>query len=104
MVNFDIINQECRGDKLTGTCKDYKAIKNEDLINYPKEEAKHVLSAAFRNKRDDLWVKGDLMIKHFKENFNLLFSREKCVRERKMCSREKKIFARILSIMRTQIT
>ena len=70
VVNFDIIHQECRGDKLKGTYKDYRTIKSEHLANYPKEEAKTVLSATFCNKRDDLWVKRDLIIKHFKENFN----------------------------------
>ena len=45
VVNFDIINQECRGDKLAGTYKDYKRMKNEHLTNYPKEEAKRVLAA-----------------------------------------------------------
>ena len=62
VVNVDIINHECRGDKLTGTYKDYKTIKSEHLCN--------VLSAAFRNTRDDLRIKRDLMIKHFKENCN----------------------------------
>ena len=66
-VNFDTIHHECRDDKLKFTYKDYKTIKNKHLANYPKEEAKTVLSAAFRNKRDDLWVKRDFMIKHFKE-------------------------------------
>ena len=54
VVNFGIINHGCCGDKLQGTYKDYKTIKNENLTNYPKEEAKVVFSAAFRNKRDDL--------------------------------------------------
>ena len=70
IVNFDIINHECRGDKLIGTYKDYKTIKSEHLTDYTKKEAEVVLSSAFRNKRDDLWIKGDLMIKHFRENFN----------------------------------
>ena len=67
VVNFDTIHHECRGDKLKVTYKDYKTIKNEHLAIYPKEEAKTVLSAAFRTKRDDLLVKCDLMMKHFKE-------------------------------------
>ena len=69
-VNFDIINHEYRGDILAGTQKDYKTIKNKHLTNYPKEKAKRVLLAVFRNKRDDLWVKRDLMVKDFKDNFN----------------------------------
>ena len=68
-INFDIINHECRGDKLQGTYKDYKTIKNENLTNNSKEEAKVVLSTAFRNERDDLRIKRDLMINHFKEKF-----------------------------------
>ena len=46
VVNFDIINHECHGDKLAVTYKDYKTIKNEHLT-------KRVLSAVFCNKRDD---------------------------------------------------
>ena len=69
VVNFYINHHECRGDKLQGTYKNYKTIENKHLNNYPKEEAKTDLSAGFRNKRDDQWVKRDVMIKHFKENF-----------------------------------
>lgn len=69
VVNFDIINHECRGDKLIGPYKDFKTIKSEHLTNYPKNDAEVVLSAAFQN-RDDLWVKHDFMIKRFREYFN----------------------------------
>ena len=67
-MNFDIIYHECRDYKLIGDCKDYKTIKTEDLIRYPRKEAEVVLPAAFRNKRDNLWVKRDLMINHFRDN------------------------------------
>ena len=67
IVDFDIIHHECPGDKLIGNYKDYKTI--QELNRYPKEKIKVVLSAAFRNKREDLWVKRDLMIKYFRENF-----------------------------------
>ena len=30
-MNFDIINHKCRGDKLQGTYKNCKTVKNEDL-------------------------------------------------------------------------
>ena len=54
-MNVDIIHQECCGDKLIGEYKDYKTIKTEDPCRYPKKkETEVVLSAAFRNKRDDL--------------------------------------------------
>ena len=69
VVNCDIIHHDCRGNKVIGNHKDYKTIKNEGLYRYLKGEAKVVLSAALRNKREDLWVTRDLKIKHFKENF-----------------------------------
>ena len=65
VVNLDIINRECRGDKVIGTYKDYKTIKSEHLTDYSKQEAAVVLSNVFRNKKDDLWIKHDLMIKLF---------------------------------------
>lgn len=51
VVNFDIINHECRGDKLIGPYKDFKTIKSEHLTSYPKNDAEVVLSAAFQNRR-----------------------------------------------------
>ena len=65
VVNFDITHDV---NKLIGNYKDCKTIKNEHLTRYPKGETEVVLSVAFRNKRDDLWVKGDIMIKHLWEN------------------------------------
>ena len=53
VANFDIIHHECHSDKLKGTYKEYNTIKNEHWSKYPKEEAKAVLLATFRIKRDD---------------------------------------------------
>ena len=69
VINFEIINHEFRGDKSQGTYKKCKTIESGHLKNYPKEKTKTVMSAAFRNKRDDLWVQHDLISKHFRENF-----------------------------------
>ena len=84
VVNFDIINHECHGDKLIGPYKGYKTIKSEHLTNNPKNDAEVVLSAAFQN-RDDLWVKHDFMIKLFREYFNwlffVIFIREKMIKK-----------------------
>ena len=70
VVNFDIIYPECRGDQLKKSYKDHKTIEKESVNNYSKEDEKYVLPSVFRNKRDDLLVQRDLIIKHFKENFN----------------------------------
>ena len=69
VVNFDIIHHKCCRDKLIGDYKENKTIKTEDLSRYPKKEAEIVLPAAFRNKKGDLRVKQDLMIKHFRDKF-----------------------------------
>ena len=37
VVNLDIINRECHGDKVIGTYKDYKTIKSEHLTDYSKQ-------------------------------------------------------------------
>ena len=73
VANFDVIHHKCCGNKLKGSYKDYKTIKNEDFNNYPKKESKNFLLAVSRNKRDDLWIQRDLMLKYFKENFWLIF-------------------------------
>ena len=71
VVNFDMINHECRGEPLEGSYKDYKTVKNSDFENFPKnEKKKKVLSGIFRNvNRDNLRIKRDLMIEYFKKNF-----------------------------------
>ena len=70
VVNFDMINHECRGEPLEGSYKDYKTVKNSDFENFPKNEKKKVLSGIFRKvNRDNLWIKRDLMIEYFKKNF-----------------------------------
>ena len=70
VINFDFINHQCRGDQLKKSEKEHKTIENNNFNNYPKnEKKKKVMSSVFRNKRDDLWVKSDLMIERFKQNF-----------------------------------
>ena len=63
VINFEIIHHQCKGDPLTKTEKEHKTVC--DFKNYPKDEKNKVLSSIFRNKRDDLWVKRDLMIEYF---------------------------------------
>ena len=46
--------------------KHYKTIHDIDFKNYPQNDKDKALSAAFCSARDDLQVKRDLIIKHFK--------------------------------------
>ena len=38
VANFDVMHHKCCGNKLKGSYKDYKKIKND---NYPNEESKN---------------------------------------------------------------
>ena len=69
VVNFDLIHHKCRGDPLKNTYKEYKTVKESNFENYLKKDEKKVLSSIFCNKRNNLWVQKEHMIKHFRENF-----------------------------------
>ena len=65
VINFEIINHQCRGDPLTKTEKEHKTVCRNDFKNYAKDEKSKVLSSIFRNERDDLWIKRNLMTDYF---------------------------------------
>ena len=43
VVNFDINNHECRGDKLERSYKEYKTIEKDDFKNFPENKKKTLL-------------------------------------------------------------
>ena len=62
-INVDIIHHECGGDPLQKNYREHKTVNNVDFEKYPEKEKTKTVSAIFRNiKRDDLWIKRDLMI------------------------------------------
>ena len=72
VINFDLIHHECRGDPFLKSGKEYKTTSSDNFEKYPESEKNKTLSSVFRNKRDDLWVKHDLMIEPFKKYFIFL--------------------------------
>ena len=65
VVNLDIIHHKCRGDKLIGDYKDYKTIKTEELICYPKKR-RRLFCQLLLEIRNDLWgILGGILNKHF---------------------------------------
>ena len=53
--------------------KDHKTVTMDDFKKYPENEKDKVVPAVIRNNdRDDLRIKRDLMIEHFKKIFNVL--------------------------------
>ena len=65
-------DHECRGDPFLKSGKEYKTTSSDHFEKYPESEKNKTLSSVFRNKRDDLWVKHDLMIEPFKKYFIFL--------------------------------
>ena len=68
MINFNIIQHECRGDYLKKSFEDHKTITKEDFQNYSEKAKDKIVSAVSTNlKWNDLWIKRYLFIEHLKE-------------------------------------
>ena len=74
IVNFDIINNECRGDPLENSVQYYQTIKEEDLKYARKSDEEQFISAAIKN---DVEVDRDVIIKHFKNSTDLVRFKQK---------------------------
>ena len=67
VTNFDIINSQCRGDKMSQDKKNYETISNEKVneefnANYVKND---FISSAINSERKDVFLKKDLVKVHF---------------------------------------
>lgn len=67
VINFDLINNECRGDKRSFSKKYYQTISNDCLRkNILDEKMKQkFVSSAIRSKRDDLFIEKKVIEEHF---------------------------------------
>ena len=78
IVNFDIINHNCRGDPLQNSVEHYQTIKKLDLKNVKKEDEEEFIAAAIRSRRNDVNLARDVINEHFKVDFvqknKILFS------------------------------
>ena len=66
VVNFDIIHNECHGDPLQNTVKYYETIHKENLQWAKEEDREEFISESIRSKREDLYIKNDVLNEHFK--------------------------------------
>ena len=71
VINFNIINHECRGDPLENSVKYYETIYQENLRR-AKEDINEFIGEAIKSKRKDLYVNNDVLNKHFKLNQELI--------------------------------
>ena len=66
IVNFDIINNECRGDSLQNSMKYYQTIHKENLQCAKQEDKEEFISEAIKSRREDLYIEKDVINEHFK--------------------------------------
>ena len=66
IINFDIINNQIKGEPLQKTIREYKTVTEENLKKTPKKDKKEALGACFRTSRKDLYVNRDLAEEYFK--------------------------------------
>ena len=72
VINFDIINHECRGDPLDYSVKHYQTIYQENLRRAKKEDVNEFIGEAIKSKREDLYVDNDVLNDHFKLDQKLI--------------------------------
>ena len=69
VINFDIINHECKGDKLENTKEYYRSIHAERLNNEIKEENKtNFVTCAIECERKDVFLTKEVITDHFNRN------------------------------------
>ena len=72
VINFDIINHECRGDPLEYSVKHYQTIYQEDLQCAKKEDVNEFIGEGIKSKREDLHVHNEVLNEHFKLDQKLI--------------------------------
>ena len=72
IINFDIINHECRGDPLKNSIQYYETIHQHDLQLAKKEDRDEFISESIRSKREDLYIERNIINKHFKLTQDLI--------------------------------
>ena len=67
VTNFDLINHECRGDKLNFSRKHYETISNETLNKniLSKNLRQNFISSAIKSERKDLYIEKKVFDEHF---------------------------------------
>ena len=77
IINFDIINHQCRQEPLKNSVKYYQTIHEHNLQCAREEDQEEFISAAIRSKRDDLFIKRNIIIQHFKQTPELIRFKQK---------------------------
>ena len=66
VTNFDLINNECRGDKLNYSRKFYETVKYSNVKeNFDHDIEKKFIATAIKSERNDLHIEKRLIFEHF---------------------------------------
>ena len=67
ITNFDLIHNDCRGDKLSYSRKHYETISNEKVKKEiaSEEFRNQFISSAIRSERKDLVIEKEILEEHF---------------------------------------
>ena len=60
VINFDIIHNQCRGNKLNKTIPEHKTVAEEDFKAFPKKEELETISSILRVNRPGLYLEKQL--------------------------------------------
>ena len=77
LVNFDIINNHCKGTPLQNTVKFYQTIDKEKLQCAREEDKEDFISEIIRSRRDDIQIEKDIINKHFQLTPELIRFKQK---------------------------
>ena len=66
IINFDIVNS--KGELLKDKIKQYQTINHSEILSYPPDLQDEISSSIFRTKRDDMFVKKETVMEHFKKS------------------------------------
>ena len=77
IINFDIINHQCRGDPLQHNISYYQTIQKKDLERAREEDQDNFISEAIKSKREDLNINKDVINYHFRLTPELIRFKQK---------------------------
>ena len=66
IINFDLIHNQCRGDKLDNSQQYYQTVFEENLATYKKQDKQKFVGSALRNQKEvDILVERKIVSEHF---------------------------------------
>ena len=73
IINFDIIRRECSREEVPEeVLVGYQTVRDNDILSYPENEQKKLLTSAFRTDRQDIYFGNRTIKKHFESKKKVL--------------------------------